>query len=673
MPLRLRLPTSIAARAGLAGVVAAGAIAAGLQFADAGGAGDDATKWPIKHVVVLFQENTSFDHVFGTYPNAANLPGEIPFTPAAGTPSINGLTPTLLTANPNKGNPRRIAPSENVARMACGNTHGYTEEQQAFNGGLMDKFVERTQGSGCGSSGVLDYVDGNTVTGLWNYANHYAMSQSTYGTGFGPSTIGAIELVSGNTATATDELGNAIASIPGYVNNGTIYNNLNPPAAFDGCSGGTTYALGAKSGAAALGAGNTSKNVGDLLNIKNVSWGWFQGGFTPTSFGAKDATYPTKGRPSCGASHVNEAGANGADYDPHHNPFSYYKSTSNPEHLPPTATIGDDDQANHNYDLSYFESSVAAGALPAVSFVKAGHYQDGHPGYSDPIDEQRFLVKEINAIENSPLWDSTAIFIAWDDSDGWYDHQSPPNVRTSSSPQDALSGPGQCGDPGAGHPVTNDRCGYGPRLPLLAISPYAKVNYVKSTANDQTSVLKFIEDNWNLGSIGPDSTDSSAASLESMFDFSAPKAGKLLLDPDTGAVPGTQRIPTPAPGATPTPAPAPAPTPTPAPVVQIPSAELGKLKAVAKRSGKRLGLTLTVKTAPSLKTTLRVRLYKGKTLLGTSSSANLKTVKHGKKSTVSATTSVSAKKALAKGKYSLVITISQPGRNPVTQTLSIKL
>ena len=133
--------------------------------------------------------------------------------------------------------------------------------------------------------------------------------------------------------------------------------------------------------------------------------------------------------------------------------------------------------------------------------MKQAEYQDGHAGYSDPLDEQAGIVNTINAIESSKYWSSTAIVLAYDDSDGWYDHQAPPNVNSSSDPAvDALDGTGQCGStartPLAGE---QDRCGYGPRTPLLVISPYAKSNYVDHSVTDQSSVLSFIEQNWSTG------------------------------------------------------------------------------------------------------------------------------------------------------------------------------
>jgi len=189
-----------------------------------------------------------------------------------------------------------------------------------------------------------------------------------------------------------------------------------------------------------------------------------------------------------------------------------------------------------------------------VSFLKAPAYQDGHPGYSDPIDEQNFVVNVINALEMSPEWESTAIIILYDDSDGWYDHQMPPVVNPSFTAADALNGPGVCqvglqqGRPVATTPLNGafglpaqGRCGYGTRIPLIAVSPFAKVNHVDHTLVDQSSVIRFIEDNWLFGDrIQPGgSFDTIAGSLNNLFDFDRREDGearKLLLDPATGAV-----------------------------------------------------------------------------------------------------------------------------------------
>jgi hypothetical protein len=163
---------------------------------------DATTTTPIKHVVVIFQENVSFDHYFATYPYATNPPGEPTFHAAPGTPSVNGLTPALLTGNPNSAQPARL---DRAQAMTCDMDHDYTAEQRAANGGLMNRFVEETGASygSCDRRLVMDYYDGNTVTGLWNYAQHFAMNDNSFGTTFGPSTPGALNLVSGQTHGAT--------------------------------------------------------------------------------------------------------------------------------------------------------------------------------------------------------------------------------------------------------------------------------------------------------------------------------------------------------------------------------------------------------------------------------------------------------------------------------------
>ena len=271
----------------------------------------------------------------------------------------------------------------------------------------------------------------------------------------------------------------------------------------------------------------SGKNVGDLLNAKGLTWGWFQGGFR--------ATATANGVATCASTHNNISGASaGTDYIPHHEPFQFYASTQNLHHMPPTSTanIGKTDQANHQYDIQDFTTALAAGNLPAVSYLKAAAYQDGHAGYSDPLDEQTFVVNTVNALMQSPFWPTTAIIIAYDDSDGWYDHAMPPIVNQSATSSDGLTGAGACGSPSGSAP--QGRCGYGPRTPLLVISPYAKVNYVDHTITDQSSILRFIEDNFQLGRIGGTSMDAAAGTLNNMFNFQTATAKTLILDPTMG-------------------------------------------------------------------------------------------------------------------------------------------
>jgi phospholipase C len=376
---------------------------------------------------------------------------------------------------------------------------------------------------GKGKGLVMGYFDGNTVTALRNYAQNFAMSDNSYGTTFGPSTPGLLNLVAGNTYPATPSAASTKV-VPNNAGPGTLVGDLDPKG--DTCSAGTTVQLG-------------GANIGDLLNAKGVSWGAFMGGFDLTVTNANNTAGCARSSPATAAN-----GGPTKDYIPHHAFFQYYASTVNPLHTRPSsiAEIGHNGPANHQYDLHDFSDALAAGKLPAVSFLKAIAAQDGHAGYSDPLLEQSFLVDTINAIMKSPFWKSTAIIVLYDDSDGWYDHQMSPIVNSSavlqassSGNSDELNSPGKCGN---GTPLggIEGRCAYGPRQPLLVISPYAKTNFIDHTLTDQASVLRFIEDNWDTGTIGGSSFDAYAGSLSNMFDFGNHAFGerRLFLDASTG-------------------------------------------------------------------------------------------------------------------------------------------
>jgi phospholipase C len=533
------------------------------------------TTTPIRHVVVIFQENSSFDHYFGTYPTALNLAGEPPFTPFAATPTVNGLSgnqPTSTVLNPGDvgalftSNGNAVAPfrlDRNNA-LVCDQSHAYTQEQQAVDTGLLDHFALAAGSGGTSETGIgcqtaagasvsgaaMGYFDGNTVTALWNYAQNFAISDNHFDTNFGPSTPGAINLITGQTHGA----------VPGPTNTAT----LSPSALLPDGNGHFTLISDVDSGLDDCGSPTANiaftdpafkhTNVGDLLNAQGITWGWFGGGFTPTTAATGTARAvcgsTTTGHlaapvpPGATAAQVNIQISN---YNAHHTPFQYYASTVNPHHLAPSsvAAIGSTDQANHQYDLSMFFTALSAGNLPAVSYLKGESFEDGHPGVgeSDALSEQAFLVNTINAIQQSPFWQDTAIVIAWDDSDGFYDHVTGPVVNASASVADAVSGTGSCGTPVAG--AFPGRCGYGPRQPLLVISPWSKQNYVDHNLTDLTSILLFIEQNWSLGFIdgptaparGQASYDRIAGQINGMFDFDdRPHPETVILNPTTGTV-----------------------------------------------------------------------------------------------------------------------------------------
>jgi len=556
-----------------------------------------ATTTPIKHLVVIFGENVSFDHYFATYPTAKNLTGEPAFTAATGTQTdIATLAAAGLTgaANPNAQatSPNIVAATVNGQTTAPptlgaalttttaqpfrldrsqANTksqnHSYGPEQLADDNLKMDAFPLFTSASSiiAGSTGqfgssaqVLGYFDGNTVTAYWNLAQNFAMNDNAWTDTFGPSTPGAIEVISGQNqgVTVTPNPKNPTVTtsnnaIPDGQGSFTMIGDLDPTT--DTC---TAAAQTATSGPTGMMGG---KNIGDLLNAANITWGGFMGGFNLQTVNANGTT-------GCLRSTWSDVlGSAPADYVQHHAWFQYYASTANPTHQRPTSTamIGSTEPTldntatpvHHQYDTDDFFAAVQAGNFPSVSFLKAPAIGDGHPGNSDPLDEQAFVVKVTNFLQQQPDWKNTLVVIAYDDSDGWYDHVTP--AITSSSfdttlvthvgtatftGADQLSGQGQCTSAGATQPlginggVVNGRCGPGTRTPFLVVSPWAKQNFVDHTQITQASVVKFIEDNWLSGKrLGAGSFDATAGDIRSMLNLTgAGNNPTVFLDPTVG-------------------------------------------------------------------------------------------------------------------------------------------
>ena len=290
---------------------AAAAVAVGLTVAHADPLPLAPASTPIKHLVVIFDENISFDHYFGTYPNATNPAGEPRFTPTDGTPSVNGLDPTLLTNNPNS------TPSAATRPLRGGHV-------------LAEPRLRRR------AAGLRRRPDGHASSSSppAARARARAASRSSWTT-----TTATPSPRCGTRAALRDErqlVRHELRAVDGRrdepgqrpdarhrprrpargVEDNTIIGDPDPK--LDDC---------ANPGGVQM----SGKNVGDLLNAHSVSWGWFQGGFKPTSV---DGT----GKAVCGSSHNNVADAPVRDYIPHHEPFQYYASTANIHHLPPTST-----------------------------------------------------------------------------------------------------------------------------------------------------------------------------------------------------------------------------------------------------------------------------------------------------------------------------------------------
>ena len=346
----------------------------------------------IRHVVVIFQENVSFDHYFATYPHAANTDGQT-FTSKAGTPLVNGLfSGGLLDHNPNTWNvppvqsaqPFRLSSAQGAT---CDQGHGYQQEQQSFNAGAMNRFPDTVGVGGppCidygkGKALVMGYYDGNTVTALWNYAQNFAMNDNSYSTTFGPSTPGAVNLISGQThgAMLAPDLAGRFGSASGNVTAidgagiGAVIGDPRPSPALDNC----TLPSPAAPSAARTYIEMIGPNVGDLLNKHHITWGWFQGGFKP----AAAPTPPLANTPGgtgpivCGSAPECPGLELCTDYIPHHEPFQYYLQTANPKHLPPSSVsmIGRTDQANHQYRSAGFLERTARRSSPRRQLPQSG-------------------------------------------------------------------------------------------------------------------------------------------------------------------------------------------------------------------------------------------------------------------------------------------------------------
>jgi phospholipase C len=516
-----------------------------------------ATATKVKHLIVIFDENISYDHYFATYPTAQNNPGDSAFTAAPGTPVPNNLVqpldpthgfapntslPNLMTNNPNATNTANGTGAANPFRLnatyaiTADQGHNYKPEQQAVDNGLMDLFPVSTGTAGppptvdagipaAETKGlVMAYYDGNTLGYIWGLAQQYAMSDNSWTTNFGPSTPGALNLISG-------QIDGISAGNKAFTSMSTSH--VQP----DGNGGwtmiGDTGPLGDVCTPVYNGSGYgdqtnmSGPNIGTMLNAKSITWGWFQGGF---NLGLTNGNGTTGcARSSSQTAPYSSLEAANDDYIPHHNPFQFYAATQNLTHARPyaTSTIGystytpaggsaQAEPANHQYDSQDFFATLQAGNLPAVTYLKAPGFQDGHPGYSNATDEQNWISSVVSAVQSTQEWGSTVIVVAYDDSDGWYDHQAPPIVNVSNiSGIDVLNGASGCvsgaqqngaapstpllgavpADGGAPAPAQG-RCGYGTRVPLMVISPFAKRNYVDHTLTDQTSILKFVEDNW---------------------------------------------------------------------------------------------------------------------------------------------------------------------------------
>ncbi len=246
---------------------------------------------------------------------------------------------------------------------------------------------------------------------------------------------------------------------------------------------------------------SAARTSATCLNAAGVTWGFFEGGFNLSIVNANGTTGCKRSTTST-VTNIEEGGLHPAS--PAVPVLRLHRQPDATRGRPRSATIGHNgDAANHQYDIQDFFAAVSAGNFPAVSYLKAPGYQDGHAGYSDPLDEQNFVVTVINFLQKQRDWESTAVIIAYDDSDGWYDHHMGPIVNQSSTDADALTGVGACGNGATA--LARHQPRHAARAGPLRIRAAAAADgdlalgaaqLRRSHVTDQTSILRFVEDNW---------------------------------------------------------------------------------------------------------------------------------------------------------------------------------
>ncbi len=432
----------------------------------------------IKHVFIIYQENESFDHYFGTYPGADNLNtisavlhGFRQYDPIA----KQWMTPFRI-ADPDVESP----------------DHSRAALLQKINGGRMNEFVsvqERSSAKdGYGTDDqrrlgqlTMAYYDCDTLPFLWKYAKTFALFDHFFQAMTGPSTPGNIEVIAGQTgqtqaARNPSEIVNQAGSGPGV----PVENSIDPP--FGPYPGKPREKLQIPQRYATvmltLNGRSDAEATNDLDGVREdlrqvarsgriaVPWGWYQEGYNG----------PTR--------------AALAGYSAHHNAPQYFAFMRH-----------NDVFWTHVHPLSVLLPAIRSGALPdrGVYYIKGSNYNrfgwkpaneaafiqkyflgdDDHPGTGDSDRQvaESFVATYVNAIARSRYWKDSAVIVTWDDDGGFYDHVPPPSFE-------------RCWD---GH-----ACGDGPRVPFIVISPYAKSGVVVHDLGDTTSVVQFIDSVFDL-------------------------------------------------------------------------------------------------------------------------------------------------------------------------------
>ena len=370
----------------------------------------------IKHVIVIMQENRSFDDYFGTYPGAD------------GIPATNGQ---FTVCNPDPIAKTCDKPYHNPSDTDLGGCHGGACISVIEDGGKMDGFVTSAEQFSYPTD-VMGYQDARDIPNYWAYAQNFVLNDHMFMSTTGWSLPQHLYMVSAWSALCST------AQASSCVNNieGPYSPNVEEQQVNQALSTGTSTDH------------HSWTDITYLLYKKSVSWRYYiETGTTPDCVDGNVATCPS-------------------------NPQSY-KTPGIWNPLPLFSDVQQDNQISNVKPLDSYFTAAAAGTLPAVSWISPSGPNSEHPQIGGIHEGQAYVTNLINAAMSGPDWNSTAIFLSWDDWGGFYDNVMPPTV---------------------------DKNGFGPRVPSLVISAYAKKGYIDHQTLSQDAYLKFIEDDFLGGS-----------------------------------------------------------------------------------------------------------------------------------------------------------------------------
>jgi len=415
----------------------------------------------VKHVVVIYMENHSFDNLYGEFAGANGL--------------YNATSANMIQTDSNDnvyahlpaviGSPNASAFPTNLANkyfnidqyVPSGQEtpdvlHRYYQEQMQINGGKMDKFAVYNSNSKGLSQGYYQ----TSLLPLLPFAQKYVLCDNFFHSAFGGSFLNHMWLIAAASPVFPGAPSSIVATLD--ANGHPITDGQVTP---DGYVVNTSYTVNtphpASAATANLVPNQTIATIGDRLNDKSVSWAWYSGGWNDALQGNPANTFQF-----------------------HHQPFAFFANYAD----------GTQGKKDHLKDEADFMTAANNGTLPAVSFVKPLGAQNEHPGYSNVMDGENHAVALINAVLNGPNGKDAVIIITYDENGGFWDHVAPPII---------------------------DKWGPGTRVPAIIVSPYAKSGYIDHTQYETLSILSFIEKRWGLNPLND--RDKNANPLANAFIF----------------------------------------------------------------------------------------------------------------------------------------------------------